>query len=332
MIYLLCSSLFVIGLLLTILSSIAFNKLTTCDSPKLKLNLNFALCIGSCLMAFAASYALCIIKCGCNTKRESLNIYILPFVFAIGIYTSVLSKSIMDESKRCGVEIGSFPLIILIMSILQTVVVGIYLMYLLYKKFKPKPKDVKKLELTSKPSITKVTSSVDVGDLSTNIENNSSSASSDVSTGVSTDVSTGVDVAGISTDVDVAGVSTDVSTDVSTGVDVAGVSTGVDVAGVSTGVDVAGVSTGVDVAGVSTNIENNSSSASSASSASSDVSTDVSVDTSSDASRENCDKEELSLNNCREKLKETRPVSVKDKFSMFQQNINGLIKKKTETK
>jgi hypothetical protein len=239
MIYLLCASLFVIGLLLTILSSIAFNKLTDCDSPKLKLNLKFALCIGSGLMAFAASYALCIIKCGCNTNRESLNIYILPFVFAIGIYTAVLSKSIMDESKRCGVDIGSFPVLILSMSILQTVIVGIYLMYLLYKKFKPKPKDVKDIkeieltdmskssnsstpplhiakpvEVTSLPTLDSSTLSTDlitptpvatsanpIGDVSAV----STDASSDVSTVASSDVST----------VASSDVSTDASSDVS---------------------------------------------------------------------------------------------------------------------
>ena len=279
MIYLLCSSLFVIGLLLTILSSIAFNKLTTCDSPKLKLNLNFALCIGSGLMAFAASYALCIIKCGCNTNRESLNMYILPFVFAIGIYTSVLSKSIMDESKRCGVEIGSFPVIILSISILQTVVVGIYLMYLLYKKFKPKPKpkDVKEIELTdmsksstsstpstpiAKPvSNVEVTSSptLDSSTLSTDlitpptppapvaIGNEDVSASSDVSTDVPTDVSS-----------DVSTVASDVPTDVSS-----------------------------DVSTVASDV--------------STVASDVSTVASTDISSSNCDNEELVLKTCRAK-------------------------------
>ena len=282
MIYLLCASLFVIGLLLTILSSIAFNKLTNCDSPKLKLNLNFALCIGSGLMAFAASYALCIIKCGCNTNRESLNMYILPFVFAIGIYTSVLSKSIMDESKRCGVEIGSFPVIILSISILQTVVVGIYLMYLLYKKFKPKPKpkDVKEIELTdmsksstsstpstpiAKPvSNVEVTSSptLDSSTLSTDlitpptppappapvaIGNEDVSASSDVSTDVPTDVSS-----------DVSTVASDVPTDVSS-----------------------------DVSTVASDV--------------STVASDVSTVASTDISSSNCDNEELVLKTCRAK-------------------------------
>ena len=221
MIYLLCSSLFVIGLLLTILSSIAFNKLTNCDSPKLKLNLNFALCIGSGLMAFAASYALCIIKCGCNTNRESLNIYILPFVFAIGIYTSVLSKSIMDESKRCDVEIGSFPVVILSLSILQTVLVGIYLMYLLYKKFKLKPKDVKEIELTdmSKSSNSSTPSSTDITKQVTNVEV-TSLPTLDSST-LSTDLITPTPYAPVATSANPIGASSDVSTgassDVSTG-------------------------------------------------------------------------------------------------------------------
>jgi hypothetical protein len=218
MIYLLCASLFVIGLLLTILSSIAFNKLTNCDSPKLKLNLNFALCIGSGLMAFAASYALCIIKCGCNTNRESLNIYILPFVFAIGIYTSVLSKSIMDESKRCDVEIGSFPVVILSLSILQTVLVGIYLMYLLYKKFKPKPKDVKEIELTdmSKSSNSSTPSSTDIAKQVSNVEV-TSLPTLDSST-LSTDLITPTPVATSANPIgDVSDVSTGASSDVSTG-------------------------------------------------------------------------------------------------------------------
>jgi hypothetical protein len=269
MIYLLCASLFVIGLLLTILSSIAFNKLTNCDSPKLKLNLNFALCIGSGLMAFAASYALCIIKCGCNTNRESLNIYILPFVFAIGIYTSVLSKSIMDESKRCDVEIGSFPVVILSLSILQTVLVGIYLMYLLYKKFKPKPKDVKEIELTdmSKSSNSSTPSSTDIAKQVSNVEVtslptlDSSTLSTDLITPPtpSAPVATSANLIG-----DVSDVSTGASSDVSTGAS----------SDVSTGAS-SDVSTG--------------------------ASSDVSTGASSDVSSSNCDSEELVLKTCREK-------------------------------
>jgi hypothetical protein len=282
MIYLLCSSLFVIGLLLTILSSIAFNKLTNCDSPKLKLNLNFALCIGSGLMAFAASYALCIIKCGCSTNRESLNIYILPFVFAIGIYTSVLSKSIMDESKRCGVEIGSFPVIILSLSILQTVVVGIYLMYLLYKKFKPKPKDVKEIELTDvSKSSSSSTPSTPIAKQASNVEVTSLPTldSSTLSTDLITPPAPSAPVATFANPIgngDVS-VSSDVSTDVP-----------------------AGVSSDVSTAGVSSDVSTDVSTV-----ASSDVSTDVSTvassDVSTDISSSNCDNEELVLKTCRSK-------------------------------
>jgi hypothetical protein len=282
MIYLLCASLFVIGLLLTILSSIAFNKLTNCDSPKLKLNLNFALCIGSGLMAFAASYALCIIKCGCSTNRESLNIYILPFVFAIGIYTSVLSKSIMDESKRCGVEIGSFPVIILSLSILQTVVVGIYLMYLLYKKFKPKPKDVKEIELTDvSKSSSSSTPSTPIAKQASNVEVTSLPTldSSTLSTDLITPPAPSAPVATFANPIgngDVS-VSSDVSTDVP-----------------------AGVSSDVSTAGVSSDVSTDVSTV-----ASSDVSTDVSTvassDVSTDISSSNCDNEELVLKTCRSK-------------------------------
>jgi outer membrane murein-binding lipoprotein Lpp len=286
MIYLLCSSLFVIGLLLTILSSIAFNKLTNCDSPKLKLNLNFALCIGSGLMAFAASYALCIIKCGCNTNRESLNMYILPFVFAIGIYTSVLSKSIMDESKRCGVEIGSFPVIILSISILQTVVVGLYLMYLLYKKFKPKPKpkDVKEIELTdmsksstsSTPStpIAKPVSNVEVTSLPTL---DSSTLSTDLitpPTPPAAPVAIGNEDVSASSDV-----STDVPTDVSS--------------------DVSTVAS--DVSTVASDVSTVASDVSTVASDVSTVASDVSTVASTDISSSNCDNEELVLKTCRAK-------------------------------
>jgi len=283
MIYLLCSSLFVIGLLLTILSSIAFNKLTNCDSPKLKLNLNFALCIGSGLMAFAASYALCIIKCGCSTNRESLNIYILPFVFAIGIYTSVLSKSIMDESKRCGVEIGSFPVIILSLSILQTVVVGIYLMYLLYKKFKPKPKpkDVKEIELTDlSKSSSSSTPSTPIAKQASNVEVTSLPTldSSTLSTDLITPPAPSAPVATFANPIgngDVS-VSSDVSTDVPAGVS-------------------SDVSTDVP-AGVSSDVSTDVSTV-----ASSDVSTVASSDVSTDISSSNCDNEELVLKTCRSK-------------------------------
>jgi len=134
--YLLFASIFVLGLLLTILCSIAFNKLSKCDSPKLKVNLNIGLCIGSGLMAFATSYILCIFNCGCQEKRNTLNIYMLPVVIIICIYSSVLSKSIMNESKNCNIDLGKFPTVIFGLSITVISLAFIYFLYLLFKRFK----------------------------------------------------------------------------------------------------------------------------------------------------------------------------------------------------
>jgi hypothetical protein len=141
--YLLFASIFVLGLLLTILCSIAFNKLSKCDSPKLKVNLNIGLCIGSGLMAFATSYILCIFNCGCQEKRNTLNIYMLPVVIIICIYSSVLSKSIMNESKNCNIDLGKFPTVIFGLSITVISLAFIYFLYLLFKRFK-KSKTTKK--------------------------------------------------------------------------------------------------------------------------------------------------------------------------------------------
>ena len=189
MIYLICSSLFIIGLLLMILSSIAFNKLEQCESQKLKINLKIALCIGSALMAFAASYALCIFKCGCKLTIHNLNMYMLPFVFVIGIYTAVLSKSIMDESKRCIVEIGVFPKFIFGLSIVQSILTGIYLLYLLYRRFRPKSNKV--LPLTEAPTSvaptsvasTSVASTSDVSAPSVDVSAPSSQSTGELSAG-----------------------------------------------------------------------------------------------------------------------------------------------------
>jgi hypothetical protein len=189
MIYLICSSLFIIGLLLMILSSIAFNKLEQCESQKLKINLKIALCIGSALMAFAASYALCIFKCGCKLTIHNLNMYMLPFVFVIGIYTAVLSKSIMDESKRCIVEIGVFPKFIFGLSIVQSILTGIYLLYLLYRRFRPKSNKV--LPLTEAPTSVAPTSVAPTSVASTSVASTSDVSAPSVDVSAPSSQSTG---------------------------------------------------------------------------------------------------------------------------------------------
>jgi hypothetical protein len=310
MIYLICSSLFIIGLLLMILSSIAFNKLEQCESQKLKINLKIALCIGSALMAFAASYALCIFKCGCKLTIHNLNMYMLPFVFVIGIYTAVLSKSIMDESKRCIVEIGVFPKFIFGLSIVQSILTGIYLLYLLYRRFKPKSNKV--LPLTEAPTSVAPTSVAPTSVAPTSVAPTSVAPTSVAPTSVaSTSVaSTSVASTSVASTSDVSAPSVDVSapSSQSTGELSAGNMTVVPDKTVNYS-SVSSQSTG------ELSVLTDSSSSTPSAPAPTPAPTPEATSSMSSVSTSNCDSEELALNQCRIKYpKETYASKFKNIF------------------
>ena len=134
--------LFMIGLLLTILSFHTYNKLTNCFSATLRSDLRSSIVIGSILMGLAIGFLACKKKCDCNfSKKSSWQMYaILVSLIILGIYVSILSKNIKDETTKCNIDLGIIPHLLYWISVIQAVIPSLYLAYLAYDMNKDKIK------------------------------------------------------------------------------------------------------------------------------------------------------------------------------------------------
>ena len=146
--------LFIIGTILIITSFDAYGKIKDkCDSEKLRANLRMSVCIGTVMVVISIMFFICTSATGCNCNynaNDGAPFYIILFLLmAMGGFLLYLSISINSELKSdgCDIDIGVFPTILMVISILQIILPISYMFITNRNKTNKKNKKKKELDI-----------------------------------------------------------------------------------------------------------------------------------------------------------------------------------------
>lgn len=129
---------FIIGILLIIITFIAYSNLGNCTSKGLRSKLRMAISIGTVFATISVGYGVCITNSGCECKfgdRVNWRIYtLLITLMGMGVGLLVLTEGIKNDIKSdgCHIDLGTIPDILNILSIIQIVIPAIYIAYIVY--------------------------------------------------------------------------------------------------------------------------------------------------------------------------------------------------------
>jgi len=134
------SGMAILGLLLIVVSFMAYQKLTEgCTSDKLRTYLRIATGLGSAIFTIGFGYVFCWYKCNCNVGvRSKARVYFFLFLLLVmGIGLLVLIYGIDDELKKpeCNVDLGMLPTILKWAGIIDIIVIVLYGAYTAYQKY-----------------------------------------------------------------------------------------------------------------------------------------------------------------------------------------------------